>query len=207
MEFSGTLAGGLSGSMHFGSDGDTVDINPIVTSGTKIATFTVNAGTEEEVVYDLYTPDTLSWNDITDKPTLFSGSYNDLTNKPTLNGSVINGNMFTNVYSNNETRIGTWTDGKPLYRRVLISSLLNPEGLEVISNFNADTFFAESVWTIDSNNKHIYCPNYISMYNYQGSGTNYGTVIYSRDDNEIQLYNNSRQSSNYIGAIICYTKP
>ena len=117
MDFGGTLAGGLSGSMHFGSDGDTIDINPIVTSGTKIATFTVNAGTEDESVYDLYAPDTLSWDDITDKPTLFSGSYNDLTNKPTLNGSVINGNMFTNIFTTNERRVGTWIDGKAIYEK------------------------------------------------------------------------------------------
>lgn len=116
MDFSGTLAGGLSGGMHFGGDGDSIDVTPILTSGTKIATITVNEGTEEEVSYDLYAPDTLSWDDITDKPTLFSGVYGDLSSKPTLDGNVINGNMFTHNYSTNEQRIGTWIDGNDLYQ-------------------------------------------------------------------------------------------
>ena len=117
MDFSGTLAGGLSGSMHFGSDGDTIDINPILTSGTKIATFTVNAGTEEEVSYDLYAPDTLSWDDITDKPTLFSGVYGDLTNKPTLNGEMINGNMYGQKWDTTQDIIIGYCNEQPVYRR------------------------------------------------------------------------------------------
>lgn len=117
MDFNGTLAGGLSGSMHFGSDGDTIDINPIITSGTKIATFTVNAGTEEEVSYDLYTPDTLTWDNITDKPSFFSGSYGDLSNKPTLNGDVINGNMYGQKWDTTQDVIIGCCNGQPVYRR------------------------------------------------------------------------------------------
>lgn len=117
MEFSGTLAGGLSGTMHFGSDGDTIDINPIITSGTKIATFTVNEGTDKKVSYDLYAPDTVSWDDITDKPQLFSGSYNDLTNKPTLNGDVVNGNMYGQKWDTTQDVIIGYCNGQPVYRR------------------------------------------------------------------------------------------
>ena len=115
MDFTGQLSGGLSGQLHFGGEGDTINVNPIITSGTKIATVTVNEGTDEEVNYDLYVPNTLSWNDITDKPQLFSGSYNDLSNKPTYNGEVISGNMYGINISNTPHIVGTWIDGKPIY--------------------------------------------------------------------------------------------
>lgn len=183
MEFSGTLAGGLSGSMHFGSDGDTVDIDPIVTSGTKIATFTVNAGTEEEVSYDLYTPDTLSWDDITDKPTLFSGVYGDLSSKPTLDGNVINGNMFTHNYSTSERRVGTWIDGKPLYEKTFtfitdsniyyipnttyIKHLINISGYANKENYDFYIPYSDgtddiSIAYIETNGIRIFTTNYFN---------------------------------------------
>ena len=81
-----------------------------------------------ELVGDKSTEDLhIDYNDLENKPTPFSGSYNDLSNKPMLNGSVINGNMFTDNYSENEQRIGTWTDGKPLYKRIFYPNLTVPD--------------------------------------------------------------------------------
>ena len=168
MEFSGTLAGGLSGSMHFGSDGDTIDIEPILTSGTKIATFTVNAGTEEEVSYDLYAPDTLSWDDITDKPTLFSGVYGDLSSKPTLNGNVINGNMYGQKWDTTQDAIIGIYNNKPVYRRVIenIPSLATgsyidlhtPDNWDIISKHGIARYNGYSI----STDEIIQFPTYIN---------------------------------------------
>jgi len=77
--------------------------------------------------------DITNWNNKSD----FSGSYNDLSNKPTIpsmetsrgtstaNGyaqSYING---LTTYSTSEKRIGTWTDGKPIYRKTFVGSYNN----------------------------------------------------------------------------------
>lgn len=196
MNFSGTLAGGLSGEMNFGSDGDTIDVNPIVTSGTKIATLTVNAGTEEEVVYDLYAPDTLSWDDITDKPTLFSGSYGDLTNKPTLNGSVINGNMFTNNYSTNEQRIGTWIDGKPLYQRTFYKQYVDSNDGLIETESNVDFKYVYGTFRRTEDNALIMLP-------FQA------TSVYCRLYAEYTVYGGILLETNMIGSGIVtaiYTK-
>lgn len=122
MDLSGVLSGGVAGSLHIEGDGDKIDVTPVLTSGEKIATIIINEGSEDEQVIDLYAPEGFSgsWNDLTDKPTLFSGVYADLTSKPTLNGDTINGNMYTDKYSSNEQRVGTWINGKPLYQKTFI---------------------------------------------------------------------------------------
>ena len=177
MNFTGELSGGLRGELNFGGDGDTIDVNPIVTSGTNIATITVNAGTEEEVSYDLYAPDTLSWDNITDKPTLFSGSYNDLSNKPALNGSVINGNMFTNNYSMNEQRIGSWIDGKPLYQRTFYKQYVDSNDGLIETESNVDFKYVYGTFRRTEDNAlimlpfqsiNIYCRLYAGYAEYGG---------------------------------------
>jgi len=107
MDLGGNVIGSIAGSLHLEGEGDSIEVNPIVTSGTKIATITVNEGKPNEDSYDLYAPEA------------FSGAYNDLTGRPYLDGQIISGNMFTNNYSTNEVRVGTWLDGSPLYRNYI----------------------------------------------------------------------------------------
>lgn len=109
MELGGNVIGSIAGSLHLEGEGDSIEINPIVTSGTKIATITINEGKPDEANFDLYAPEY----------TPFSGVYNDLTGKPYLNGQVISENMFTNIYLTNELRVGTWLDGSPVYRNYI----------------------------------------------------------------------------------------
>jgi len=59
-----------------------------VPSETATATFSSNA------------QGSISYNDLTDKPTLFSGNYSDLTNKPDLSGSVAVDNSTIKQYAN-----------------------------------------------------------------------------------------------------------
>lgn len=78
--------GSVAGVLAIEGEGADVTVTQILSSGTKIATITINEGKEDEQVVDLYapTPFSGSYNDLTDKPDLFSGSYNDLTDKPTI---------------------------------------------------------------------------------------------------------------------------
>lgn len=119
MRFNGSVSGGVSGMMEILGEGDTISITPALSSGVEVATFKINEGTAEEETIKLYAPNSISWDNITNKPNLFSGSYGDLSNKPTLNGVVINGNMFTHNYSTSEQRVGSWIDGKPLYQKTV----------------------------------------------------------------------------------------
>ena len=121
MRVTGSVSGSASGMLNIEGDGDKIDVTQVLTEGTKIATITINEGTEEEESIDLYAPEGFSgsWNDLTDKPTLFSGVYADLSGKPYLNGNVISGNMYSDIYSTDEQMIGTWIDGKPLYKRTI----------------------------------------------------------------------------------------
>ena len=56
-----------------------------------------------------------------------SGSYNDLTNKPTIpskTSDLTNDSGFIDAdYSTEEKRIGTWINGKPLYRKSYVETL------------------------------------------------------------------------------------
>lgn len=116
MELSGNVMGSIAGSLNLQGEGDSIDVNPIVTSGTKIATITVNEGKPDETNYDLYAPDS------------FSGEYNDLTGRPYLNGRVISGNMYSDNYSADEQVVGMWF-GKPAYRKIYT-------GLNVMPAYN-----------------------------------------------------------------------
>lgn len=119
MDFSGSVAGSVAGMLHISGEGDDVSIERYVTTGTKIATITLNEGKQNEETIDLYSPDGFSgsWNDLTDKPDLFSGSYGDLTSKPTLNGDTINGNMYAQKWDTTQDVIIGYCNGQPVYRR------------------------------------------------------------------------------------------
>ncbi len=92
------LTGAVSGMLRLMGAGDTVDIDQVVSSGVKIATFVINEGTTEEQTIDLYAPDgTTSYTDLEDKPSInnhvLSGnissselglSYNDLSDTPSI---------------------------------------------------------------------------------------------------------------------------
>jgi len=43
-----------------------------------------------------------------------------------------------NVYSTDETVVGTWIDGKPLYRKVIITNLSDTVNVETRTNFNSN---------------------------------------------------------------------
>lgn len=189
MNFEGSVAGSVAGMLGISGDGDTIGITPVLTSGEKIATFTINEGQEDEQVIDLYAPEGFSgsWNDLTDKPDLFSGVYADLTSKPTLNGDTINGNMYTNNYSSNEKRIGTWIDGKALYRKSLNITTTSNDYYYSCSDLNIDQVVNLSGYVEDNN----------SVYNIPIN-------CYERSDFNNKVYFQNTNKSIYIGCVGYY---
>jgi hypothetical protein len=105
------------------------------------------------------------------------------------------------IYSENEIRIGTWIDGKPLYRKVIIgtigSSLGNYE--TNIYNLHIDERGKFEAYIYDSNNsKHL-----IGYYN----GTTYIRAYYVKDRAGISIGGNMGNFSNQKYELILeYTK-
>lgn len=138
-------------------------------------------------------------------------SYNELTDLPTLNGETIIGNMTTwqpfDFDNDNEFALGFKYKNKDLYMKVLKSSLIPADTtLASPALSNVDDYFIISIKSIDSSQMYEYSPCYISMYNYQGSGTNYGMMQYDKTNHILQFSNMSRVNQLYIEALVIYTK-
>ena len=107
------------------------------------------------------------------------------------------------VYSTEEREIGVGENGKPLYQKTIKSNLISADTNVATGLTGIDTFHLVSIKTIQSNNTQN-APSYISMYNYQGSGTYYGLIYL--ENNTLYYSNMSRTNSLYIEAVIQYTK-
>jgi hypothetical protein len=83
-----------------------------------------------------FTPVT-SYNDLSNKPTLFSGSYSDLTNKPTLfSGSyndLTNAPSLVSEFTNDAGYITTYTETDPIFEASAAYNITNTN----ISNWNS----------------------------------------------------------------------
>lgn len=96
----------------------------------------------------------------------------------TYSANFING---LNTYSTTEQRIGTWIDGKPLYRKVLTSTL--PTG----SGNNSITFNGIYITDYRGSVKSRYS-QWWSLHNYYASDTSYNISSYlSENRNEINI--------------------
>ena len=114
-----TLSSNLS---TVATSGSYTDLSNKPSIPTKTSDLTNDSGFITNTVNDL-TNYTLSSNLST---VATSGSYTDLSNKPSIptkTSDLTNDSGYiTNnyeIYSNTETRIGTWIDGKPIYRKVV----------------------------------------------------------------------------------------
>lgn len=95
------------------------------------------------------------------------------------------------IYSTSETKIGTWIDGKPLYRKVLkINNIRIDTSTIIITNIlNMDTLInAEGLFINGSNG--IYSPYPIY------SGTNFLQMYISQDGTKIGFIGNDSWSAN-----------
>ena len=77
-------------------------------------------------------------------------------------------------YSTNETRVGTWKDGKPLYRKVIEINNLNANSYDIdISSLNAE-------WLEIENSQFEYVLNNV-LYSWVGS-------VYNNTDDNIRIF-------------------
>ena len=116
------------------------------------------------------------------------------------NGDVLVAGRDLNVYSSNETVIGYWTDGKPLYRKTYVFNLTIPQDSTErtttydanISALNID-FFGSEVLSIEGLNTNIFLrPNVLFLINRNG---------------KVHYWQNASSNTNYkIAFSIVYTK-
>lgn len=114
------------------------------------------------------------------------------------------------IYSTSEKRIGTWIDGKPLYRKVVQGTLPNcvTNGTYVYSNINIGSninmAFIKEGYVLSGT-------NILPLYFYSSSNMNYGYRIYCQEvtsnNYSIQSANaNTSNNGNTYYAVVEYTK-
>ena len=104
------------------------------------------------------------------------------------------------TYSTTEKIVGTWIDGKPIYRKVIESTVANIES--VINNLGFDVISDIRGWAVSNYDNKWLFPNYSK------ADSNYSIDIYLDNyTNNINLdFGSYYNSSNVVKAIIEYTK-
>lgn len=104
------------------------------------------------------------------------------------------------TYSTEEKVVGTWIDGKPIYRKVIESTVANIES--VINNLGFDVISDIRGWAVS------YYKNRWPFPNYSKADSNYSIDVYlDIDTNNINFnFGSYYPSSNVVKAIIEYTK-
>jgi hypothetical protein len=109
----------------------------------------------------------------------------DTTDKSNIVAAINEANQ--NAYSTDETKIGTWIDNKPIYRKVVTGTLPATNYSTFITIDNLDTPIKESILVTMADNSRlrlpfvnltntVYCDYYISgnNYNVHFSANTYG---------------------------------
>lgn len=99
-----------------------------------------------------------------------------------------------NVYSTTETRIGTWVDGRPIYRKYYSVSVSLPS----------------NVWTDISSVPTNTCKIIINAKAYYGSGNMmamFNVNVKKTDDGKVQFMNLTSGTINPTAFVLEYTKP
>ena len=110
------------------------------------------------------------------------------------------------IYSEEERVVGVGKNNKPLYQKTIMSELIPADAVSSDILTNIDECHVVDIKTYNSDNTIAFIPLSISMYNYQGIGTNYGYVYYDVTNHSVKFVNQSRKNSIYIEATIQYTK-
>ena len=103
-----------------------------------------------------------------------------------------------NGYSNDEKVIGTWTNGKPLYRKVISVNKSYSDGTDniIVTLQNTDVFVRTDAFLIWSDgSKQMVC----------SSGAD-NVSLYVSNNNELKFYNHAGYVINMKYAILEYTK-
>ena len=101
------------------------------------------------------------------------------------------------IYSTDETVIGTWINGKPLYRKIIKTSV--KQGVQKIydvSNMNLDDIICMNGSLSQSEGSIVHIP-------YGTSSNDFAVVYYPKSSNQIEI-NTSR--AGIVNIILEYTK-
>ena len=103
------------------------------------------------------------------------------------------------IYSTTEQAIGTWIDGKPLYRKVVQGNITSKNQSLFVVNENVETMI--SIRGYDFSNGIYYFP-----FNYTQDGSTQKAVFYKKDTDTIEFRSNSSESGEVFVVILEYTK-
>lgn len=103
------------------------------------------------------------------------------------------------VYSTNETVVGTWIDGKPIYRKVVQGNITSKDQSLFVVNANVETMI--SIRGYDFSNGIYYFP-----FNYTQNGSTQKAIFYKKDTDTIEFRSNSFKSGEVFVVILEYTK-
>ena len=110
------------------------------------------------------------------------------------------------IYSEEEREIGVGENGKPLYQKTLNSGVISADSIVSTGLTNIESCHVIASETIENKGSVEFSPFVISMYNYQGSGTEYGFIYFDVSNHEIKYVNQSRSTTVKIRAVVQYTK-
>lgn len=109
------------------------------------------------------------------------------------------------VYSTSEIKIGTWIDGKPLYRRVIVGTSINVDNAQttLITIPNISECFIENASVINTSTGYT-----IAMLGYNPDNTTQGYRVWVDANSGYVKYQikNAASGVDKIRIILCYTK-
>lgn len=122
----------------------------------------------------------------------------------------------SDIYSTTEKMIGQWTDGKPLYQKVITgttsssASSTNLGNASSLIGSNISDIFIKNAWLVRTNGAHI--PLGVSYNNYTSASSNAADLLYGcyvdASKNIWSVVN--KESTASLGAtvyiVVCYTK-
>ena len=103
------------------------------------------------------------------------------------------------IYSTTEQAIGTWIDGKPIYRKVVQGNITSKSQSLFVVNANVETMI--SIDGYDFSNGIYYFP-----FNYTQNGSTQKAIFYKKDTDTIEFRSNSYNSGEVFVVILEYTK-
>ena len=187
INFNGTLEGSIAG----GGGGDVKDVKVRDSQET-----TFESVVNEEGVAEIDLISYVRRNELSQAIENVENSIDNVEELVDTKQNIIN-------YSTTEQLTGRTLHGKPTYIKIFELSNMQPNTEFEIAE-NIDDIILHDICAITSNAK--YYPSTISMYNYQGAGTQYVTVSLYTDTHKLMLANQSRTSTIGCRAIIEYTK-
>lgn len=104
-----------------------------------------------------------------------------------------------NKYSTTEEVVGTWIDGKPLYRKVVKGNITSANQILFVVNANIDTMVFISGY--DYADGKYYFP-----FNYAQTGSTYKSIFYKKDTDTIEFRSDSYNPGEVYVVVLEYTK-